>query len=346
MMNSFSTNATVAKIHAKYGKMLKSANYKELLNMQSVGEIAAYLKKDTRYGHLLSGVETNTIRRGHLEDLIRRSNYETYVGLCKFQQLDKLEFYNFEIIKEEIEQILSCILHINTGEQERFISAFPSYLDERFSYDMIELANSNSFPELLTAIKHTSYYSILKEIVPDSDGKVDYLDCEVKLRICYYSWLFDKIKKNFSSSVAAELSSFIKSQVDLVNFINSYRYREFFGADTEQIKEHMLPFYGRLGKNRAHKIYEAESSQQMIELFDKTNYTNSLSGIDFNHVETSIDLARYKHAKRELRKSQSVPVVLYAYMFLCDIEAMNLTSIVEGIRYKEPPSNIEKLLII
>ena len=45
MLESLSTKATITKIHAKYGKMLTKQNYSELLNKQSVSEIAAYLKK-------------------------------------------------------------------------------------------------------------------------------------------------------------------------------------------------------------------------------------------------------------------------------------------------------------
>jgi V/A-type H+-transporting ATPase subunit C len=346
MLESLSTKATITKIHAKYGKMLTKQNYSELLNKQSVSEIAAYLKKNTRYSGILSSIDTNTIHRGLLEALIRSNNFNTYVELCKFQQLDDIPFYNYEVMREEIEQILSCILHINAGNQEEYIASLPSYMISHASFDMLSLAKSKKFSDLLNVIKNTEYYEALKNVSPDENGQINYLRCEVLLRTQYYKKLFALVDKDFSKSVAKELKKIILTQIDLINYINSYRLKAFFNSDSGTIKANMLPFYGRISEKKMFTFYEAKNKDEMLDMFKKTIYAKKLDEINPDIMEQNIYKIRYKSARASLRNAQAAPIALYSFIFLCEIEAMNLISIVEGIRYKTPPSLIEKLLII
>ncbi len=346
LLDNYSTKATVAKIHALYGNMLTESNFRELLNKQSVSDVAAYLKKNTRYKSVLSGVDTTSIHRGHLEALIRRCNFETYVRLCKFQQLDKKQFYNYVVIQEEIEQILSCILHINAGNSEEYIAGLPSYLIEHSTFDLIELARAKSFKDILKTVKSTSYYKVLADVEPDENGKIDYTLCEVKLRTYFYKKMFEIIDDEFTGDVAVSLKADVKSQIDLINIINSYRYKVYFHAAPEEVKTKMLPFFGRLGRKRLFSFYEAPDRDSMLELFEKSSYASRIDEIDPDLVEHSIYVIRHRSARGALRKSQSAPVALYSFMYLCEVEAVNLISIVEGIRYKVSSSYIEKLLIL
>lgn len=102
-------NATVAKIMAIYGKRVTPQDYAEMMNKQSVSEAAEYLKKNTHYSSVLASIDTNTVHRGMLEDLLRRSVFETYMRITGFEHISKQEFYNYKIIQTEINEILRCI---------------------------------------------------------------------------------------------------------------------------------------------------------------------------------------------------------------------------------------------
>ena len=49
--------------------------------------------------------------------------------------------------------------------------------------------------------------------------------------------------------------------------------------------------------------------------------------------------------KRIIRFSFNAPVVVYGFMELMQLELLNITNIIEGIRYNMSPENIRKLLI-
>lgn len=346
MLQSLSTKATVAKIHAMHGKMLTKQNYQDLMHKQTVNEIAAYLKKNTRYKDILATIDVNTIHRGLLENLIRKKNFNTYVSLCNFQHLGEIPFFNFEVKRGEIEQILSCILHINAGKTEEYIQTLPSYLMKHASFDMIELAKSKSFSDVLKVIHNTVYYDDLKLVKPDNNGQIDCLRCEVLLRTTFYDNLMKTIDKDFNGSTAKELKKSVMTQIDLINFINSYRMKAFYKAPPAKIKQYMLPFYGRMKKTQMNAFYEAKSDEEMIGLFKKTIYANKIENIDPDILENNISFIRYKSASGALQNAQSAPVALYSFSFLCEVEAMNIVSIIEGIRYKASPGFIEKLIII
>lgn len=346
MLDSLSTKATVAKIHAMHGKMLKVSDYNELLAKHSVNEVGEYLKKTSRYKDLLAGMDSNTMHRGLLEVLIRRNNFDTYVRLCKFQRLDKQKFYKFDILYEEVQQILSCILHINAGNSENFIQSLPSYLIKHASFDMIELAKCSSFEDLLKVLKNTTYFNILKDVEVNERGHVSVLKCEGLLRTNYYKNLFEIVNKSYHGKVRDNLKNSIYTEIDLINFTNAYRMKTYYNATPDEIKDKMLDFYGKISKNNMFKFYDTADKDKMIELFGKTLYARQIGGIDPEIVEHSIMMIRYKSAKRALQNAQEAPVAIYTFFLLCEVEKQNLISIIEGIRYNVDPTNIEKLLII
>ena len=211
LLEKYSTNAVVAKIRAMYGKMLTIDNYNEMLSKQSVAEVAAYLKANTHYGDILSSVDTSTIHRGFLETLIRRNNFNIYKKLFKFQGLDKEGFYRYEIISDEMQYILSSILHINSGGQENFIKTVPGFIIEHSKIDFIKLAKASTFSKLLDVLKDTDYYEIISDVNVDDDGKVDYMRSEILLRTYFYRTMLETINKEYSGKIVSTLEKNIKT---------------------------------------------------------------------------------------------------------------------------------------
>ena len=67
MLSSLSSNVVLAKARAKYGKRLKEKDYRNLLDCKSVAEVVAYLKANTDYHDVLTGINEYDIHRGQHE---------------------------------------------------------------------------------------------------------------------------------------------------------------------------------------------------------------------------------------------------------------------------------------
>ena len=61
MLSSLSSNVVLAKARAKYGKRLKEKDYRNLLDCKSVAEVAAYLKANTDYHDVLTGINQESV---------------------------------------------------------------------------------------------------------------------------------------------------------------------------------------------------------------------------------------------------------------------------------------------
>lgn len=72
MLTGFAEKAIFTKLKTMYGQSLTATDYQSLTLRRSVGEIAAYLKNETHFSQVLSNVKESMVRRGYLEDLLRR----------------------------------------------------------------------------------------------------------------------------------------------------------------------------------------------------------------------------------------------------------------------------------
>ena len=64
---SQASNVLLTKSRAMFGKRLTGQNVSELLNCQTVTEVAAYLKNNTHYSYALRNIDDSNVHRGQLE---------------------------------------------------------------------------------------------------------------------------------------------------------------------------------------------------------------------------------------------------------------------------------------
>ncbi len=330
---------------AIYGKRLTSDDYLELINKRNVAEVAEYLKKNTYYNTLLDSVDTHTIHRGMLENLLKRSVYEKYLKITGFENISNEEFYNYKIIQTEIDEILRCIRHINANS-DKLIQDIPIYMNEHTSFDLIELAQVKTFSELIEFLDKTPYSDVLTEIQIDNLGKIDVTKCETLLRTYYINRIKNSL--NFKKNVNEQFIRHLQTDIDLINVINAYRLTTFFEEDIDTIENDMLPFYGRLSASRQHTIFGAPNAAEFINRFSKTYYGKQMIEYNYNinELELSTQRLRHKYTKLMLKRSNSTPLSVYAFTFLMEIEVQNIISIIEGIRYNIDASRIKSLIII
>lgn len=348
-MSDMSSNATIAKTRAIYGKRLTKHDYDELLHRSSVAEIADYLKRNTHYSEALADIDTATVHRGFLEALLKRDNFMQYERLCKFQNVKEFHFYSYMIVLKEIQLIGSSVMHINSNSTEQFIVSVPSYFINHSSYNMHELMKAKKFEDVLNVIQNTPYYDILKDEETDESGMVDCSRIDYLLRKYYVTWLSETIDKEFDKKTRENLHNIINIEYDLVNIINAYRIKAFSEENIEKIENLMLPLSGKLPRRKLRNLIETANAKEYIEQFKRTFYGQQITleqpELDEKNMEMCIRHLMTRYAKMHLRSSGSAAESVYSILYLFNIEAENVTNIIEGIRYKAPVSYIEKLLI-
>lgn len=343
-------NATVAKMHAVYGKRLRQEDYSALLSCTSVSDAAGYLKRSTYYSKSLDKIDVETIHRGNLENILRRSYYENYFRMIGFEKIGGDEFYNFMIIKTEIDEILICILHLNAGTTDH-ITTLPIYMNRYTSFNLMSLAQVRSYSELLSLTAKTPYHDILlgfkPEMLPDgTDGHINYAGCELKLRTYYFNRLIESLN-SFGGESRRKLRSFIGTQIDMINIINAYRMTKYFNDDEKEIKARMIPIYLKAPEKKMDELFAARDEKDFLDKFSKTYYGREIAeaGLDMKNPEAALITLRYMQTKRVFGSARSAPECFFTFNALAEIEIKNIIRIIEGIRYSLPAKEISELLI-
>lgn len=345
MLSEFSSNVVLSKARAMYGKRLIKQNYDDLLACQSVGEVAVYLKNNTVYGKVLSGIEESEIHRGQLEAKLRQKLLEDYASLCHYEITVGEHFAQYFIERNEIDQILHVILLLDAGMPEEYLFNMPSYLLRHTKIDLKSLSKIKNFEDLLRALGHTEYRRILDSFHPDENGWINYTGIESALYSYLYFNMFKIIQKYTRGETTTQLNDILKSFIDLTNFTRIVRLKISYHSDPEFIKKALFP-YGTFSERLLDKMIEAESEDEMTKVLETTEIGKRTMKFEHGYAGEIQRRMNFHNCHHYIDFSTHPSVVLISYIFTSEAEISDIITIVEGIRYRLATDEIKKLLII
>ncbi len=161
MLSSLSSNVVLAKARAKYGKRLKEKDYRNLLDCKSVAEVAAYLKANTDYHDVLTGINEYDIHRGQLEVLIKQKLFYNLSSFVRYELSVGEQLADYVIARAEIEEILDALMLMSAGRQEEYSQAAPLYLAKHTKIHMEQFSSIQTYGEFLDALGSSVYRRLL-----------------------------------------------------------------------------------------------------------------------------------------------------------------------------------------
>lgn len=344
-MSQTSSQAMGAKAKAMYGEGLKESDYHELLRRNNVQEIASYLKNETSFRDVLSGINEATIHRGFLEILIRQKYYLDFLRLIKYGDVAKSKFYRYGIMTIEINQILFTIRNLNEPDRTNQIAQLPMFANSMTSFDMQVLVKITSFDELLEFFKRTPYYDILRPYRPKSADDLDYASCEIALRKYYFRYINQLIAQEFTGQEREMLNDLFDTRIELENLSAIYRLKKYYKSTSAQIKKMINPTFLHIPKKMLFQWIESKSPDELLEAYKHSYYRIQFEQRDYVYIEHAMDRVQFETNKRILRFAQNPDITLVAYLTLLEIEIQNVIDIIEGVRYRVDRERIAKLLI-
>lgn len=343
---SFSSNSVIAKARAVLGRSLTAEDYTQLAAKENVPDVCAYLKQTARYGKALAAVNPQTVHRGQLEAVMRRSVFDIFESFHRFDYTESKNYFKYIVMQLEIEQILAAIQCVARGNADTYIAAMPMFLTEHTSIDLPALGMAESLIEALHILEGTPYFAVIRESIirAAETGRLDICDCERRLYTMYYMRLLKAIEKNCRGAAKKELKRTVLRSIDMENVVSVYRYTMFFGEDADKVKGSLIPFKYRL-TNEAIERLSAEK--------DIARISAELENIGYRHgaevpqtVELLTERISLDYLRKTLRLSQNASVVYLALTELLEIELKNIKTLIEGIRYGLDGAVILNMLVI
>ena len=340
-------NAVITKSKAMRGRQLKAEDYQELLHKKSVAEIAGYLKNETQYAYTLRDVRENLIHRGQLENLLRRSLFEQTTKLYRYADSSLKPYFQIYIQQVEMQTILQQIRVLISKEREDAIAELPVFMKAYMCFDLLRLGGVETFDELLDVVKKTKYYDIL---LPFRKGKgqeheIAYTACETALHKQYYEHVFEVIDKTLKGQTKKQVKEFHAMEAELSNLAKIYRFKRYFKAREDVIRESLVPVYDHISAVKLEEMVMQPNEKAFLKMLSESWYHMQMDKDHQEYIEWYMNRFRYQKAKKNVYYGMSAPLVFSSYLCLQKIELENIINIIEGVRYHVESEDIAKMLI-
>lgn len=345
---SFSSNSVIAKARAVYGQSLTREDYAVLCAKSSVAEVCEFLLQTERYGKALSPSNPQTVHRGQMEALLQKSMFDTLKRFHSFDTGNSRQLFDYFLLRHEIELVLAAIEGVAAHSETEYIAALPIYMNERSKTDLLALGKARSFLDIDAVLSSVSFYS--KPLRPllieaQKSGTINIRECERRLYTKYYMKWLKAIDKGFSKKEKKELRRSVLKSIDMENVVTCYRMGAFFKLSGEAVKQALIPFRYRLSDEVTDRLIAAGSAEEIRKELSAIGYRAD-SAASLDTVELLTERISLDYLRKSLRLSQSAAVVYFSLTECLGIEIKNIRTVIEGIRYGMPASEIFNMLVI
>ena len=345
MLSSLSSNVILSKARAMYGRRLKKDDYLNLLNCQSVPEIARYLKDNTAYAETLSGINETEIHRGQLEAKLKQKLFEDASSLCQYELSVGEHFSQYLISRSEIEQILHCLVFLQAGTPEEYLFSLPMFLNKHTHIDLPALGRVKSYEDLLDALSHTPYRKILEPFRPIPGIPLNYTGIENALYSYLYENMFSMIDRYAKGETGRQLRQIFESFIDFNNYIRIIRLKSRYKAGPDFIRSSLIPF-GTIKEKYLNELLASETREEMLDVMKTLPSGKRYLKTSHDYPDEVPEIILLQTCRHDIHFSTHPPVVMLSYIFILQLEIQDIITIVEGVRYQLPTKEIEKLLTI
>ena len=200
--------AAYTRAKAKYGKRLREKDYKSLLNCESVPDVMAYLKSNTRFIDAFGEANERGMRRGLFESLLRQYYINEIDTICRYELSVGDYVSKYVAHKTEIDEIIRILTVLNSKEKREYNFTVPAHIAKRTSIDLNALSETKTFEQFVEAAKKTPYEKILKKYIAQKNKQIPITEIESELYTQLYIELYEMIDKT-NETERRDLQSFL-----------------------------------------------------------------------------------------------------------------------------------------
>ncbi len=344
---AYSSNAILTKARAMYGRRLTQKNFSDLLNCSSVSDVSNYLSSNTQYKDVLSELPSGYVKRRPLENALKKHMLSQIESLAHFEKAIGQELYKYFVIRNEIDEIMSCIRLLKTPNSDEYLMKMPVFLNGLTTIDLFLLAKAQNFDDIIKSVSGTDYEKILTELHPLNET-VNLPSIETALVKYLNEKTEEFAKKSLSKKEREDFIFEVRTVSDLKKISIIHRLKFIFKFEPERI-ENLVSFGSgtNIGSKKAKAIIFSESEKDFWENVYSTPYGHGLKQTPYkSSVEERLNRFLINRAAGKLRFSVYPSVVMFCWIILEENEINNIIHLTEGIKYKIPKDELNDQLII
>ncbi len=239
---------------------------------------------------------------------------------------------------QEVEDLKKMLRTLQSGRKLSELNRKGLFISRYSKIDFNETLVAENFYELVDTLKNTKFYNILNPLIID-EHTINIFEAEMALDLYYYRRLDHQINDNMSGADRKVMKKAFGYGVDFKNMLLIYRGKKYYKFKNERLYTYLYPGGYKLKKDQLVELVEASSAEEVMELFKKGFYGQYID-FDSGHWGNGFyHHVSYVH-RMNMRMHTNTIAPMFDYIFLKQIEIVNLITIIEGIRYKLGSDNV------
>ncbi|SHE77893.1 V/A-type H+-transporting ATPase subunit C [Caldanaerobius fijiensis DSM 17918] len=344
-MDKVTTHAAVnAKVRAMKGEFLTDDDYEKMLNMRSVFDVVRYLKENTSYKKLLSGMPSENVSRRDLESILKRNMIINIDRIIHYYRGDYRDFIKALYIKYEIEDLKRLARAIfNGSDLDEYKNLFV-FIGKYSGIDPAKIFASRSIGQLIQNMEGSDFYPYLKPLLEGRRDNLFYY--EMAIDMAYFS-IIQKHWQKLSKDDREALEELEGTIADLYNLQWIYRGMKFYRLSPEELLNYTMDLGRRLTYRDRRALCYARSLDELYSMTMETPYAFLFNKDTTRDIYMERRINRYIfYTLKKIEKSVQLNIIhVVAYVLLLEFEIRDIISIVESIRYGMPVEEARKFLI-
>ena len=154
------------KIRAMQSRLTTMEQFEEILQLSNVTQVAAYLKRMPEYSSKWDALDENTLHRGQIEKLLKKSIFQNFSRIYHFANLEQRKFldlyskrYEIRVLKEVMTNIFD---HRDTDPVD--VSPYRDFFRLHSNIDVDRITACSTMEELISCLKENEFYIPLSKI--------------------------------------------------------------------------------------------------------------------------------------------------------------------------------------
>jgi V/A-type H+-transporting ATPase subunit C len=338
------------KARIRKGTLLDGSLFRRMLDCSKVSDVARVLMS-TYYANFLP-YDAETLHRDRIEFLLTNVISSEAQSFFSSAGQERRAFLKLWYERQDILLIKRKVWEIYAGKSESDIKdeAYKDLSSLNFSLiDKQKLLSSTRIDDVIASVKNKKLVAYMQENMKRSvKGKSPELMIGFALDTFQNSRLFDAAK-GFSGEEKLRLLSLVGTDIDIINITSIYRSKKYYNMSDKDALSMVINSRYRIDSTKL-KLIASLPPERMWEPLAGTQYTLLLpidkGKDDVSAVEItrrSRGIGRANAIKTFRSRSAGIHFVL-AYLMLREIEVLDISAIIEIVRYNYDRKKAEKFL--
>ncbi len=332
--------AVSAKVRALWGKRLLPEDYKKLLGMHSVPDIAAYLRAHSGWAGALGDLPYQNIHRGELEFALRQYSLKKYLSMFPYLPTTDHPLLRYPVLTAELNEIMSFMALASTGQAHEYTFSQAPFFTRYSKIKYMALSAAVTYDDMLAAVRDTAFYPALLHLKPDTATFPEFNQVDIAMRSYFFKTVEEMIRKEYGGKTRDRLLETFGIQADLINLSNIVRVKRFYPAMEPSILSMLLPMGAKLSPSLLLELYTAPDEQAVLKVLNSSYYMQFLPDRPLNNVEDYYFAIMYEYNRRHIVHDSPSIFIPLAYTYLQTVELNNLVHIIECVRYGLSPQDV------